>query len=184
MGTCQTSGTAWGNGVTGKYNSSLSFDGTDDAIAISSFPNLPESHISVAAWVKIDAHKDWNSFVRHDWVGDGWLLFSNSAGTVAFGIGQGGVQHNATRTNVSTGEWHFVVGTYDGTTVKIYVDGVQGTSSSLSNATLDNAGGVYIGGQSSSLMDGQLDEVQIYNYALTPQQIKTIMNQGAIRFGP
>ena len=77
-----------------------------------------------------------------------------------------------------------MVGTYDGTTVKIYVDGVQGTSSSLSNATLDNAGGVYIGGQSSSLMDGQLDEVQIYNYALTPQQIKTIMNQGAIRFGP
>jgi len=31
---------------------------------------------------------------------------------------------------------------------------------------------------------GKVDDLQVYNYALSAQQIKTVMNGGAIRYGP
>jgi hypothetical protein len=40
----------------------------------------------------------------------------------------------------------------------------------------------YLG--TANYFKGQLDDVRIYNYALTPLQIKSIMNEGAVRFGP
>ena len=37
---------------------------------------------------------------------------------------------------------------------------------------------------STSYLDGQIDEVKIFNYALTAQQVKDIYNEGAVYFGP
>lgn len=36
----------------------------------------------------------------------------------------------------------------------------------------------------TTLCQGQLDDVRVYNYALTATQVKLLMNEGAVRFGP
>lgn len=52
--------------------------------------------------------------------------------------------------------------------------------------TLVNAVTLRLGSESdgANYFDGQLDEAMLYRYALTPAQIKTDYNQGAVRFGP
>jgi hypothetical protein len=80
------------------------------------------------------------------------------------------------------GAWHHLAGTYDGVTVRLYVDGVeQGTgtpaTSAINYALADN-NTFRIGGYRSSCVDflftGDIDEVQIFNRALTAQEIAAI----------
>jgi hypothetical protein len=52
IGTCQTTGTAWGNGASGKTNSSLNFDGTDDQVDFSTIGQMGTNDFSVGTWVK------------------------------------------------------------------------------------------------------------------------------------
>jgi hypothetical protein len=91
-------------------------------------------------------------------------------------------------TNVNDGNWHHIVGTRktDGT-LEIYVDGRrEGTAAMTSyytSTTLRTNIGV---GESRNkqFFTGQIDDAKIFNYALTPTQIKTLYNDGAVRFGP
>jgi hypothetical protein len=39
-------------------------------------------------------------------------------------------------------------------------------------------------GSNGLWFNGQIDDARIFSYALTPQQIKTVINEGAVRFGP
>ncbi len=84
--------------------------------------------------------------------------------------------------------WHHGVTTFDGTYVRFYLDGrLVGTSGTVTagvttHFTENNKIGSYLG--SSSYFTGQIDEVSIYNYALTATQVKTLYNGGAVRFGP
>jgi len=83
-----------------------------------------------------------------------------------------------------------MVATWDGTTssngVKLYVDGIrvaQGTSSADSFISL--AGTNQTIGMlpcNAHYFAGQIDEVQTYNYALTPAQIQSVYNNGAVSF--
>ncbi len=186
-GTCQSANTAhaWYNGASGKLNSSLNFDGTDDHVSLPTTIGT-FSVISVAGWFKnslagtiISAlngscgdqiiYSDSNAF--------GQLCFSNGTyKTVYSGI------------NTLDNQWHQGVTTFDGTYVRFYLDGrLVGTSDAVSagvttHFTENNKVGSYLG--FSSYFTGQIDDVRIYNYALTVTQIKDIYNGGAVRFGP
>ena len=91
--------------------------------------------------------------------------------------------------------WHHIVGVYDGgtavTDLEIYVDGVHSDTASISQGTyvaMENKSNPLTIGWApvfgGSNFDGLIDDVRIYNYALTPLQIRTEYNQGAVRFGP
>ena len=82
--------------------------------------------------------------------------------------------------------------TYDGSNIKLYVNGVLDTTTPKTG-TLSGDGCAQIGryntggcdNSPSSYFNGLIDEVRIYNYALTADQILMDYNQGAaIRFGP
>lgn len=153
-----------------KIGGCLSLD-DGDRVDISSFMELPDTEITIMGWVKQDTLTNWRRLAGHEWVNDGWLLFSNSSGRLVFGVGQGGSQYNAYKDGaISTGVWTFWAGTYDGSTVRVYVDGVEGGTKNLSGATIDNDGVVQIGNG----MDGLIDELRIYNRALSVEEIQTI----------
>lgn len=88
------------------------------------------------------------------------------------------------------GNWHHVVATFDrGSALSLYVDGGLITTvdiSSLSNADLTNSHNLTLGKRVNSLFyTGQLDDVRIYNYALSPAQITKVYNQGyGVRYAP
>jgi len=74
--------------------------------------------------------------------------------------------------------WSYFAGTYDGVTLKIYVDGTLVSSQAVAGAIRTSTGPVRIGGNSvwGEYFQGRIDEVRIYNRALSPAEIQTDMN--------
>jgi hypothetical protein len=71
---------------------------------------------------------------------------------------------------VTIGAWNYVVVTYDGTTLLFYVDGVSAQALTQSVA-FANQGSLVIGRWANVEFSGTLDEVAIYDHALSPQRI-------------
>ncbi len=161
VGTCTTSSTAWGSGVTGKRNYSLSLDGTDDKVTIGTAINGVQS---ITFWVKPSTNTD--SFIDLD---GGTHYITSSSGTVsATGFSSPTIYVNGISGGTITGAaWNHIVVT-------------TGTSF---NTTSSMTFG-YKSAATADYLNGQIDDVRVYNYALTLTQIKEIMNDGAIRFGP
>ena len=87
----------------------------------------------------------------------------------------------------STNTWYHVVGTYDLDVGKIYVNGRLGGATSSPSGAIDASTNIRIGAASDNgdnkNFDGLIDEVKIFNYALTPNQIQAEYNGGAVRVG-
>jgi len=191
-GTCSTpidgSG-AWYNGRAGKYNSSMSFDGADDSISLGPILTMNTSDLTVAMWIKGNSPAaNSAAFSKGIWgagraTGYGILAATNSSNKFDFEIGGTVVQSKKT---IDT-SWHHVVGTRKGSTLSIYVDGILEDAHTVTPVDLTYSSTLNLGqrGVGVGYFAGQIDDVRVYNYALTPIQIKTVMNQGAaVRWGP
>ncbi len=96
-------------------------------------------------------------------------------------IGQWGGGDVSGSANVADGNWHYIAMTYDGaSSVNLYVDGVlDATATKTYNTT--STGKVILGsdvGGSNEYYNGLLDEVMIYNRALTNSEIQNVMSSG------
>ena len=200
-GTCDSgTGTeAWNNGTTGKYNYSLSFDGSDDYINFGDepdfeFPNDADT-FTITAWVNRDTFNTNDVIVAKkniitDTTEDGLYLVIASSDQVQFNIGDGSNACSALGPKtITTSGWNHIAASLDSSeNCTVYINGVPGTSSPITTTSgPDNALDFRIGSMSNSsnAFDGQIDDVKIFRYALTQEQILTDMNQGgATRFGP
>jgi len=76
---------------------------------------------------------------------------------------------------------YHVVGTYDGSTMKLFVDGSEEASKSVSGNIEDNSNSLHIGCEAASQsreFTGDITDIRIYNTALTPTQIATLYGNG------
>ena len=129
-------------GVSGKYGQALSFDG-NDIVTIkqgSSFAaGLPERDITVAAWVYLNSYHGWGGYVsavqHNGGFQKGWVLgnydhkFSFALSTDGADDGNGVLTYLKAEDTFATGRWYHVAATYDGETMRLYVDGVLKNSS-------------------------------------------------------
>ena len=80
------------------------------------------------------------------------------------------------------GVWHHIVGTYNGMVQKLYVDGNLDNQDALSGAIPDNGADVHIGyeaaGFSGSPFSGIIDDLRLYNRALSASEVKQLYNAG------
>jgi hypothetical protein len=200
VGTCGSEGTtAWYNGATGKLNASLNFDGTDDYISISN-PSIDNfgttGEFSVSAWFKTATTGVQMQILDNKTAGTnnaGFNLQFLSDQSIYLRIGNGSAQAGLIvgASPYLDGTWHHVVGIFKrGTSydeMYIYFDGVlKGSTTSLSagwniTSSQDLLIGTY-GGANNANFSGQLDDVRVYNYPLTPAQIQTIYTNGAVSF--
>src|SRR5262249_7983339 len=77
-------------------------------------------------------------------------------------------------TTVTAGQWHHLAAVYDGSTLKVYVDGVVDGSVAASVSPGDGSNSLKLGarGDDAALrLQGEIDEVAIYGHALTPEDI-------------
>jgi len=191
VGTCSTSGTAWGNGNLGKRNNSLALDGIDDYIQISDsfYLRFDQSHLnfSLFAWVKRNANGEMNIISKEDASNDGWRLQFNSSNNIMCSVNT----INITSSSVITdNNWHHVGCTIDRSgNGQVYINGLpDGPPVPIDSEVMATTSVVRIGTRSYSstnFLNGQIDDVQIYNYALSPAQVKILFNENStVRFGP
>ncbi|MDO8664861.1 MAG: LamG domain-containing protein [Candidatus Liptonbacteria bacterium] len=162
MGACLT----FSGGASGSY------------LNVPSPSGLPTTAMTVSAWVNLTSHISWDNLAINNWglsTGGVWLLFSDAGRNVFFGVKDGAAaQHSASGCSAAftTNAWHNLLGTYDGTTVKVYIDGVicAGTSA-LSNQTLYTAGSISMGSVNASATSHKMDDIRIYNRALSAAEI-------------
>ena len=105
--------------------------------------------------------------VCKDPVNSSFEIFTYGNGMITF---RGATDVNSSTTISSMiGSWHQVVGTYDGSTMKIYIDGALEGSTSITNAIHTTAGDIEIGNgdHGTNGFNGLIDEVRIYNRALS-----------------
>jgi len=79
--------------------------------------------------------------------------------------------------NIQDNAWHFFVGTWDGASIKLYIDGELDAEMACAGTLLTNTESMFIGarGGTARFLIGALDEIKIYNYALSIAEIKADM---------
>lgn len=155
----------WASGSSCKAGSCLGLNGSTQYADIGT-PGNYSDNFSLSAWVKHANTSGWDDIISG---GCGDFLFAFNGTTFQFG-GQCNVPFGMTTYSGNIeGAWHYVAATYDGSTVTLYVDGVAVNSAPKSGVFVP--GHLYIGGGSSERFLGSVDEVRIYNRALSAQEI-------------
>jgi hypothetical protein len=160
----------------GKIDGALQFDGTDDYVStpfILDPGSPPDGGFSIFAWVKGSAP---GQVVISQTGGANWLSATPVEGKLMTELKAPGRFGTPlfSEAVIIDGEWHRVGLTWNGTTRTLFVDGVEvakGTQSTLAGST----GGLYIGAGSAgrgleagSFWSGLIDDVRIYDRAVTP----------------
>lgn len=157
--------------VAGKFGQALQFDGSSTDFRIASTTSLADSIITVSAWVKSQS----TGFEQVIYEASTYSLEFYSGGQIGLSS-YGGITATPQTTGTYFGAWHHVVYTADGTNLNIYVDGVLVKSAA---GTVTNPyGGKAVGSSSSRYFNGAIDDVRVYNRALSAQEIMALYNAG------
>jgi N,N-dimethylformamidase beta subunit-like, C-terminal/Concanavalin A-like lectin/glucanases superfamily/Bacterial Ig domain len=181
-----TSNTTWA--AAGKYGKALSFNGTSSWVTVNDSASLDlTSSLTLEAWVNPTAINGWECLLLKEATGDlAYALYGDDNGEDTGGPRQPivSVRQGSTTSwtpgaaQLSLNTWSHLAATYDGTDLKMYVNGSLGSSRALTGAINVSNGVLRIGGNSiwGEWFNGLIDEVRIYNRALTPTQVQTDMN--------
>jgi unsaturated rhamnogalacturonyl hydrolase len=155
----------------GHLGQSVDFDAVSALNCANSANVTLSSGGTVSAWIKSGNESDTYASVVTKGFNAWRLMRNNNSSAISFHFNGTGGQYQANgAVAVLDNQWHHLMGIYDGSTVRLYVDGqLDGTGAAGSvNVTNDP---VYIGSRSDNLSgrawNGQIDEVRIYNTALS-----------------
>jgi len=178
------------NGVartTGNYGGGLTLDGVNDYITApnSSSLNIAGSGLTLGMWINPQASgsdavvlgKFWNATMTSPYYQYGLEL---TGGTIPnFFIGSSGGPLSASMGSaLPLNQWSYLAVVFDGSQVRYYVNGALVTTASLSATITARNNGFQIGADNNiqQFFNGSLDEVRIYDRALTAQEVLTDMN--------
>ena len=171
-------GTSFAGGMLGR---AFSFDGLDDHVVVPDSDNLNAANgITVEAWVYLTGKQGQNRDIISK---DGeltqrqFILTASNLDRFRAHVGvTGGLQFFDGQVPVQLNRWYHVAMTYDGASLKLYVDGKLDGSIPVSGPIVATTEPVRIGGgapvgRAPLHFPGLIDEVQIFNRALSDCQI-------------
>ena len=172
------SGAAWNAG--GRYGSALSFDGVNDWVTVPDASTLDLTDgMTLEAWVRPSMLGGWRTVVFKERPGGMvYGLFADQGGSRPLGQVVIGSERNATGTSaLPLNAWTHLAATFDGSTTRLFVNGVLAGSASGAGAMAASTGVLRIGGNSvwAEWFAGLIDEVRVYNRALTAAEIQQDM---------
>ena len=175
---------------------SIVFDGTNDYVSITRNSSITPNYISVCGWIKINS-KSSNQFLlalpRSTPGTDGasYMMYHSLSlnGFVAYArTGSTGTIQTTSTFSPDTGRWYFLCMTSNGSNLILFIDGEFEASSSFSSV-LQYSGsavlriGSYDNGGTVFYTNGNIALTQIYNRALSAQEIRQNYNATKGRFG-
>ncbi len=178
----------------GKVGQALNLDGVDDLVETPARNWGFSTSATVTAWIKTTAPGPQAVFsLGHDFVEDEMLLYVSNGNIAIFNHkSPGNYSVRVSTAAVNTGDWVFVAGILDGggstSNLRIFVNGVEEAGAAFSGGSptdiVDSTPrSVRIGRRTTAvateIFEGEIDEVQLYNRALTAGEIAAIFNAGS-----
>ncbi len=161
--------------VEGKFGQALKFEGGAH-VAVGDFSDYTDK-VSIVALIKTPAAPAWSDIIVGP-CGDVILTLQNNKLNFAGQCAQP-IPHNTWSTTLlNDDKWHYIAGTYDGKTVKVYVDGELEASNAAAGAF--KTGPKYIGSRDDrqEAFTGLIDELAFFNVALSDNDVKAIAESG------
>jgi glucose/arabinose dehydrogenase len=167
--------------LVGDTNAARNFDGVDDAVDLAPGPFGTPTQASAEAWVRIDQQKAAGGYhflitdAETD-LSDGFTLAIDSAGRPIFSVASTATTRATAQSSVTLtpNTVYHLVGTYDGASVRVYVNGTQRGSAAYTggigwrpNRDLLLARQNAATNRATRYLDGRLDEAAIYTTALS-----------------
>ncbi|MBT8383165.1 MAG: T9SS type A sorting domain-containing protein, partial [Ignavibacteria bacterium] len=189
-----TEGTVWsfntGIAIADTNGFALKFDGVDDFLNCGNGTSLQitGSEVTLECWINVNQFKPniWEgSLIVKDFGApgndSGYMIRCGDDGKVNFNLGAGSWQELTSPADaIQLNSWHHIAATYDGTDMKIYVDGDLVAEVNRPSLNIRNAAANMLIGESPGfpgrVFDGKIDEVRIWNVARSREQIKRTMN--------
>lgn len=165
------------------YTRSIYFDGVSDYVDMDDNLNLNPTSFTISSWIMRESGSTNTSILskRDLAYTEGYDFKINSSNRFEVSWKNGSTQTISSSVAIPEDEWHHLAIIYSGGTASLYIDGVLDTSASLSapvsttrNFNLAAAGK---GASLGAFFAGNIDEVRIWDSALSVDQLRYIMNQ-------
>ncbi|MBM2818296.1 MAG: Beta helix protein, partial [Parcubacteria group bacterium] len=171
------SGATW---ATGKLNNALSFNGTSDYVNVGNGSSLNiTGTISISVWVKRLGTSSGEGHIVSKWHPLGTYALTGASGNPNFYLTDGTSYPSARGTSLLLNTWHHIVSVYDGSSLKLYQDGVlkMTTTTSITPRSSPSSN-LFIGARSDGASNflGLLDDIRIYSRALSATDITELYN--------
>lgn len=182
--------------VPGVFGSSgLGFDGSGQVKVADNDVLEPPTSVTVSAWFRSDGTPGAYRYIvakgANGCITASYGLYSGPNGGLEFYISQDhGTEYARSPDGgqgVWDGNWHLAVGTYDGSTIRLYVDGVQVASGTAWPGTLEyllpDSNDFYIGnypGCADHEFVGGIDDVMVWGRALSTSDIRALVSGGGL----
>jgi hypothetical protein len=173
------SGATWT--TLGRFAGAFSFDGVNDRIDIGDSATLDlTGAFTLEAWVYPTATSGWRTVILKEQTnGLTYALYARENTARPSGwVNTGGVDQSvAGATALPLNTWTHLVTTFDGSALRLYVNGILVQTSAASGAAAVSTGALRIGGNAiwGEYFKGRIDEVRVYNRALSPAEVQVNM---------
>jgi glucose/arabinose dehydrogenase len=189
----KNNGTAVGgplSSATGRFGRALSFDGVNDKVEVPDSAALELTNaMTLEAWVKPTTSRLHAPVIAKET--SSFYTYKLEAGGEVKGVPEGFISdapwswEDAEDTKVlPNGAWSHIALTYDGTNMRFYVNGVLVSTRIAAKPTVDGLKLLIGAYKTTNFYEGLIDEVRIYNRALSAAEIGTDMNTAVVSSGP
>jgi chitodextrinase len=171
--------------TSGKYGNALSFNGTSARVTVNDSNSLDlTTGMTLEAWLFPTAVGGWRDVIYKGTDDIYYLMGSSDNSTPAIGGTFSPIALRGT-SSLPLNAWTHLAGTYDGTTMRLYVNGVQVSSRAQTGPIQTSTAVLTMGGDAlyGQYFAGRIDEVRIYNRALSAAEIQSDMSS-ALGAGP
>lgn len=181
----ENDGTPYGSPqwVSDDNGSALEFDGADDDVQVDNLKTVGTGDVdefTVAATVRVDGTGSTQQVVEHKSAdGDEWHLETNGDGGVQFAVdyvdGDSSTYIQSADDELQPGATHVVVGTYDGDSYRLYIDGTE-----VANGTREgdaDMGAMVLGEDDegdNQNFDGRMYEFRLYYTAMDDHEVEML----------
>lgn len=176
----------------GKSGQGLAFNGSNSSVVVnqSSSLNTIQSAMTFSTWVKFNQVNrttdgyDWQALITKNSWGNWFSLMMSTEGGNFLRLYHPGLTPSQSDYDwtgiVEADKWYLVTVSYDGTSIKHYIDGVLKVTTAVTGTPTTNSSNVFLGFSNTGPypLDGSMDEVRLYNRALSDTEVKLLYNLG------
>lgn len=184
--------------VAGARDRALSFDGADDYVHAGPW-SVAGTSLTLCAWVRLASpFQDNDARLISKAVGSAeqdhyWMLSLTTVSSqprLRFRLKTGGSTTTliASSGNLALDTWYHAAAAYDGSAMRLYLDGVEvGSVAKSGSLSTDDAVAIFLGANPPNTyapLRGALDDVRIYNIALSASEVQAVMNEQPVSAAP